>query len=83
MADAIISGRATVMQRTGQAVRAEGDEWKLAKSSEVARLSLQWEGLRFLVQECVPHLMEVRGVVWEWGGKLGFFKYTLVFTLRS
>ena len=47
------------MQRTGGVERSESDEWVVASKDDVARVSVQWEGLKFLIQECVPYLMEV------------------------
>ena len=52
-------GRGLLMQRTGGVERSESDEWVVASKDDVARVSVQWEGLKFLIQECVPYLMEV------------------------
>jgi hypothetical protein len=58
LADAVFAGRAQVMQRVGLSVPSDDDEWVPAGKGDVGRLSLQWEGLKFLLQDCIPHLME-------------------------
>ena len=52
-------GRAMVMQRRGLEEPSESDDWVVASKADVARLSIQWDGLKFLLGDCVPQLMEV------------------------
>jgi hypothetical protein len=58
--DAILCGRAVLEQRVGGVQRAATDDWVAVSPADAASVSVESEGLRFLVYDVVPQLLEVR-----------------------